>query len=193
MKFFNFLTGTTDKASENSTDVLTEEHPTASGSSFADSIEQSLFVDEVPPVKEETVSESKSRVAQFLNKDFHGVGLSDGYDYHSREAMDTAIRKIRSGFQMAVDQQIAIFAERRLQARNIIISIGDISPETRQNLDLVVDEMNQHIRQLEQQKAFSADNEGWVMNAIYAYQQGFTQGLNDWLMKENFMKIHSVI
>jgi hypothetical protein len=37
------------------------------------------------------------------------------------------------------------------------------------------------------QKDLSIENEGWVMNTIHSYQQGFIQGLNDFLERENLL------
>jgi predicted alpha/beta hydrolase family esterase len=78
-------------------------------------------------------------------------------------------------------------SERRLQLRMMLVNIERISDETSRNLELTVAELNDSIALLKTQKELSAENEGWVMNAIHGYHQGFVQGLNDYVAGENLL------
>ena len=46
---------------------------------------------------------------------------------------------------------------------------------------------------LDQQKALSVDDEGWVMDAIHLYEKGFTKGVKDYLAGEAFLINNSIL
>ncbi|MCX8020844.1 MAG: hypothetical protein N2747_10160 [Chitinophagaceae bacterium] len=148
-----------------------------------------LFIDREPPQgeQEETVSQSKSKISAFLERDFHSIGVKDGFEYHSFETLETGKKKIRAEFQLIIDQMIQEKLEKRLQLKMMVVNVEKISDETRRNLEFTIDELNSSIELLKKQKELSTENEGWVMNAIHSYHQGFVQGLNDFIESENLL------
>jgi len=148
-----------------------------------------LFIDNEPPHgdQQKIGSESKSKISTFLERNYHSIGINDGYEYHSFETLETGKKKIRSEFQLIIDQMIQEKSERRLQLKMMIVNVEKIADETRRNLELTIDELNTSIELLYKQKELSSENEGWVMNAIHSYHQGFVQGLNDFIASENLL------
>lgn len=67
------------------------------------------------------------------------------------------------------------------------MNVEKIAEETKRNLELTIEELNSSIALLQKQKELSAENEGWVMNAIHSYHQGFVQGLSDYIAGENLL------
>lgn len=152
---------------------------------FAPPIE--LFIDNEAPQPEKHVEQPQSRVASFLNRDCRSVGIHDGYEYHSQETLEAAKKKIRAEFQLIIDQSIQEKLVNRLQMKNMMVDVNKISDDARQKLENTIEELDASLAILQSQKELSAENEGWVMNAIHTYQQGFVQGLNDWLAGEHLL------
>lgn len=148
-----------------------------------------LFIDNEPPQGEQQkiASESKSKISTFLERNYHSIGFNDGYEYHSYETLEIGKKKIRSEFQLIIDQMIIEKSEKRLQLKMMIVNVEKIADETRRNLELTIDELNTSIELLYKQKELSSENEGWVMSAIHSYHQGFVQGLNDFIASENLL------
>ena len=146
-----------------------------------------LFIDNEAPKLELVVENTQSKINQFLDRNYHLKGTYDGYEYHTYESLETAKKKIRAGFQLVVDQIIQEKFEMRLQLRNMIVDVNKISDGARQKLENTVEELNASLSLLQEQKELSAENEGWVMNAIHSYHEGFIQGLNDYIAGENLL------
>lgn len=146
-----------------------------------------LFIDNVAPQPEQVVEQNQSKLAEFLKRNWHTLGINDGYEYHSQETMETAKKRIRAEFQLIIDQSIQDKSASRLQLKNMIVDVNSISSATNEKLQNTVEELNTSISILQKQKELSIENEGWVMNAIHSYHQGFVQGLNDWLAGEQLL------
>jgi hypothetical protein len=147
-----------------------------------------LFIDNEPPtIGQQFQTESQSKITSFLNRNYHSMGTNDGYEYHSQETLETGKKKIRASFQLMLDQEIQEKSDRRLQLKNMIVDVAKVSDETRQKLENTFEELNISINKLQKQKELSIENEGWVMNAIHGYHQGFVQGLNDYIAGENLL------
>lgn len=189
MKLFKYLFGS---AGETDTTEKIAIAPTKIQSPTMD-----LFIDNEPPVIEQPTAfqpeiEQKKQKPQgviesFLSRDYKTIGLFDGFEYHSQEALENAKRKIRTEFQFIMDRLIDEKTEKKFQTRTMLTNVINISPEAKQNLEILIEELNASIERLERQKSLSVEDEGWVMNAIHPYQQGFVQGLNDWVLGEQLI------
>ncbi len=147
-----------------------------------------IFIDNEAPQSElQVAAETQSKITVFLNRNYHSIGINHGYEYHSQETLETGKKKIRAEFQFIVDQEIEAMSQQKLKMKTLVIDVTKISDEARQKLELTIEEVNISLSKLEKQKEFSAENEGWVMNAIHSYHQGFIQGLNDFILGENFL------
>ncbi len=147
-----------------------------------------LFIDnEAPQPALQDTAETQSKITIFLNRNYHAIGTNDGYEYHSQETLEVGKKKIRAEFQLIVDQAIQEKFGCRLQMKNMIVHVGQIADTTRQTLENTIEELNSSLVLLQKQKELSSENEGWVMNSIYSYHQGFIQGLNDYIMGENLL------
>lgn len=147
-----------------------------------------LFIDNKAPQPELTITEeTQNRVTVFLNRNYRSMGNNDGYEYHSQETLEIGKKKIRAEFQLIIDQSIQEKLASRLKMKNLIVDVTRVSVETRQKLENTVYELNASLALLQKQKEFSAESEGWVMNAIHSYHQGFVQGINDYIAGETLL------
>ncbi len=149
-----------------------------------------LFIENEPPKTDEKTVEQQSKIHSFLNRNYHAIGLNDGYEYHSQETLETGKKKIRAEFQLIIDQSIQEKYSSRLQIKNLIVDVAKVSEEAKQKLENTIEELSSSLELLVKQKELSIENEGWVMNAVHSYQQGFVQGLNDFIESENLL--HSI-
>src|SRR5690606_22687056 len=97
-------------------------------------------------------------------------------------------KKIKAEFILILDQAIEDKIERQLKLTNLAIEVASVSPTSRLQLEKTIDELESSIDVLQMQKDLSIENEGWVMNPIHSYHQGFQFGLNDWIKREDFFK-----
>ncbi len=147
-----------------------------------------LFIDnEAPQPEKQAATETESKITVFLNRNYQSMGINDGYEYHSQETLETAKKKIRAEFQLIVDQSIQEKFGNRLQMKNLVVDVAKVSDDARQKLENTIEELNSSLNILQKQKELSAENEGWVMNAVHSYHQGFVQGLNDYISGENLL------
>ncbi len=146
-----------------------------------------LFIDNEAPPVEQQVEQTQSKITLFLNRNYYSMGINDGYEHHSQETLEIGKKKIRADFQLIIDQSIQEKFERRLQMKNLIVDVTKISDDTTQKLENIVEELNSSLNSLQKQKELSAENEGWVINTIHSYHQGFVQGLNDYIAGENLL------
>ena len=147
-----------------------------------------LFIEnEVPQPEKQVPAETQNKITVFLNRNYHSMGTNDGYEYHSQETLEVGKKKIRAEFQLIIDQSIQEKFGSRLQMKNLIVEVTKVSDDARQKLENTVEELNSSLALLQKQKELSAENEGWVMNAVHSYHQGFVQGLNDYITGENLL------
>lgn len=150
-----------------------------------------LFIDSKEPDRiSKPDMPSANRINQFLSRNFLTVGINDGFEYHSVETLGKVKMKILAEFQLIMDQEIQVKKEKLLEMRQLIIDVKYLSESAKEKLELTIEELNASVQLLQTQKELSALEEGWVMNAIHAYHQGFIQGLNDYIEGEHFL--HSV-
>lgn len=146
-----------------------------------------LFIEPEEPSIKTVQVQQQSKITQFLNRNYHSLGVRDGHEYHSSDNLIIGKRKIGAEFRLILDHEIQEKAEKRLQLENLITDVSAVSPLTLQKLQNTLRKLCDAINMLEKQKELSIEEEGWVMNAIYSYQQGFAQGLTDYIDSEELL------
>lgn len=146
-----------------------------------------LFIESEEPSIKTVQVQQHSKITQFLNRNYHALGVHDGHEYHSSDSLTIGKRKIAAEFRLILDLEIQEKEEKRLQLENLITDVSAVSPLMLEKLQKTLEKICAAIDKLEKQKELSIEEEGWVMNAIYSYQQGFTQGLVDYLDSEELL------
>lgn len=147
-----------------------------------------LFVDnEAPQQKQQPVADTQSKISAFLNRNYHSLGINDGFEYHSYETLELGKKRIKAEFQLIIDQSIQEKTTRRLHLKHLIVDVEKISDDARKKLENTIDEINSTLSILQKQKELSAESEGWVMHTLHSYHHGFVQGLNDWFASEQLL------
>lgn len=149
--------------------------------------EKELFIESEEPFIEDPKPQKISKISRFLNFNFYSLGVQDGYQYHSSDHLIIGKRKISAEFRLILDQEIQEKEETQLQLENLITDVSAVSPVTLKKLETTLNKLNSTIEKLEKQKALSVDEDGWVMNAIHGYHQGFSQGLTDFIESEKLI------
>lgn len=146
-----------------------------------------LFMESTPPTPAAKRSEKgPRRLVEFLAQNFHGMGVKDGFEYHSSEALTMAKSKIKADFYFIIDQAIDEKLTNRLEFKNKLVDVAML-PEISHKIENTLTELELSIENLNRQKELSVDNEGWVMTSLHAYHQGFMLGINDWLAGEELL------
>ncbi len=140
--------------------------------------------------KKSDTQEHKNNVVSFLGKNFNVMGISDGFEYHTFDLLEIGKKKILTEFQLTLDIEIQHKIDSLLKMKHLLVDVKEISAAAKEKLELTIEELNASVQLLQTQQELSALEEGWVMNAIHAYHQGFIQGLNDYIEGEQFL--HSV-
>jgi hypothetical protein len=148
---------------------------------------EDLFLDTQAPVPSPAASEA-SLLGSFLGRDFMSLGQEEGFDFHSAEYLKASRRRIRAEFLVLLDQ---VILERRDACRLVqhrMIELEDLSLEMHRQLELQLEEMHRVLHVLEQQKTLAANEEGWLMQALHAYQVGYHRGVQDRLDSDEFIQ-----
>lgn len=186
MNIFNLFRKTTKTQELPDLSVLERNQDSDNATRVAPTVD--LFVDnEEPAFKIKSEEKPKNRIMELLNRNFHAMGINDGFEYHTNDTLDTGKMKIRAEFQLIIDQEIQEKREKLLQMKILVVDVRKINEETRERLELNIEELNCSLDLLQRQKELSSEDEGWVMNAIHNYHQGFIQGLNDHIAGETFL------
>jgi hypothetical protein len=187
MNFFSRLFGSNKNSNVDAVNPSANQEKVVDESNVeAPSVE--LFIDSEQPQHSNVVQPTQqSKITWFLDRNHHALGIRDGYEYRSSETLDTGKRKMRAEFQLILDRQIQEKQQKRLQLEHLAIDVTAVSPLTLQKLQKTIADLDTSIELLYKQKELSIENEGWVMNAIHSYHQGFTQGLNDYIAGEELL------
>lgn len=149
--------------------------------------DEELFVESEKPLGKTVQSEQPGKISLFLNKDFHSLGVRDGFEYRSSDQLAIGKRKIGAEFRLILEREIQERVEKQLELENLIVDVSSISELTLRKLQNTLQRSVSVVNLLEQQKELSIEEEGWVMNAVYSYQQGFSQGVADYIAGETLL------
>ena len=127
--------------------------------------------------KVERTEKQFTKISQFLNRNYQNIGLNDGYYYGTESLLHNSNLKIKSEFILVIEQMIQEKKSSILELENKILGLGGISPILLKQLQYTIECTSNSIKELDQQKELSVENEGWVMNAIHAYKEGFIKGI----------------
>lgn len=186
MNFFSKLFGgkknqVTDSTNHSTTEDKFIDEPKIEGPTME------LFIESEEPKKPKLNPSSQSKLLLFLNRDFHSVGIREGFEHHCSETLDNAKKKIRSEFQLIIDQQVQEMCDKKLQLQNLIVDVNAVSALTLKKLENTIADIDRSIDLLLKQKELSIENEGWIMNVLHSYNQGFKQGVDDYIAGEDFL------
>ena len=56
--------------------------------------DKDLFIESQEPPRQNMQTEQPGKITLFLNRNYHALGVHDGYEYHSSENLTTGKRKI---------------------------------------------------------------------------------------------------
>jgi hypothetical protein len=143
------------------------------------------FVDENPPVSEfEMKKENILRI--FMEQNFFSKGYNDGYEYHSKQNLDSGIATIRSEYQHLVDiilddkkKEIYLLKHHKIENEGMPGNIIEL-------FDLKIDEYSEFISKCQKEYDLAEYNKGHVEFPINKYTEGFERGQKQYFNEKFF-------
>jgi hypothetical protein len=143
-------------------------------------IPEHLFVEKSMPANEpEPETQQKSKLTEFLDRDFQAIGYKDGYRYSNADVMDNAMRLIRCEFRETIDRMIEDCREHISKLQNQALELRHISLKAEEKVNARIVQIKETITKLGTEKENSAMDEGLIMKTIHLYRNGFIRGVND--------------
>lgn len=140
-------------------------------------VPEELFADHRAPEPEPVAqNHGGENISLFLNQNFYGTGYHDGYNYHTPEMMANRIKCIKADFRMQVDLAIDRKRKSLLDLRLHNIDYHSHDEKMIRRIEAVESDFLAMISRLENEKALSAEEEGWVMKPVHDYRDGFLRG-----------------
>lgn len=147
-----------------------------------------LFIDDSHPNEQRVLKKFNSElISDYLNQDYHQIGIQEGFSMHSNEAAESRKQLIKSNFRNLLNQIIDKNREDILKLSNSLIEVSELSKELKEKLENKITFLKSEIDDLDLQKQLSAENEGLVMSAIHNYHQGFLSGLRSYFEMEKII------
>jgi hypothetical protein len=144
-------------------------------------VSEDIFIDNQPPQMETPVEAKENHITIFLQRDYVYMGRRDGYEFHAGDLLANMVRRIKTEFRLAIDREIGEKSMKLRELRDQRIDIIQVSDNLCGRVDEQIADLLQTIKRYEQEKALSADDEGWVMKAIHEYRDGFIRGYADYM------------
>lgn len=148
-------------------------------------ISKDLFVDDTPPGEmrqEKPVSDSAVR--RFLLADYGTQGFRDGHFLHSTDALESALRHLKSEFRLIVDEAVDKHQQDINGIKQHIIQTSGISERLQSQLELRIQSLTGIVQQLQREKELSIEEEGLVAKPLNSYRQGFLRGLEQYQLEK---------
>ena len=146
-------------------------------------IPEDLFLDNKPDLLAEqfTPEISVNPILEFKSRDFNRMGYRSGFEEHSSDALVNNKKRIKTEFRNIVcvlkdSKKADVFI-----LKTELIEAQLISDRLAKKIQLRIDEVEANISSLEYEIELSILDEGFVMDAIYSFKEGFDKGYNDFL------------
>jgi hypothetical protein len=150
---------------------------------------EDLFTDRREPEPAATAPEEPDApIRRFLSRDWHALGLQDGFDYHGQEFLHASRRRIRAEFLNIIDEVILERRDQRRQLQDRLIQLQGLSEELYFRVEITMQEADHILSVLDQQKSLAVEEEGWLMQALHAYRLGYLQGVQDRLDSDDLLQ-----
>jgi hypothetical protein len=152
------------------------------------SIDKSLFTEDRHPSElfptVESTSQSKSRksiLEDLKSKDYHAMGMRDGYDDHNFETMDQHVNLISCDFREVYSLAIQELDEQLLNIeRTLVPQFEEQMPYEYREVKLQKEKLEEQKRDLKQQYDLATLGEGYIEKSVEQYKVGFRKGFNQW-------------
>lgn len=126
-------------------------------------------------------------ITEFFNENYFGLGVHNGSNYQTQEALELGKRSLISKFQNTLSELIENKQAKINKLQNQMVAIDGISPSMTQQLKLTSEHLDREIKLLTEQIELAHQQKGWVLEAINRYQLGYIKGLNDAIEFENLI------
>jgi hypothetical protein len=160
-----------------------QNHNLSSEISESNLIAEDLFLDNNPDLNAEQSSPeiSTNPILEFKSRDFNRMGYRCGFEEHSSDALVNNIKRIKTEFRNIVSvikdsKKADVFI-----LKTELIEAQIISERLAKKIQLRIYEVESNINSLEYEIELSILDEGFVMDAIYSFKEGFDKGYNDFL------------
>ncbi|WP_420378784.1 hypothetical protein [Gilvibacter sp.] len=156
--------------------------------------DENIFRDNQPPQPfvNSSAKGRPSQISEFLNRDYLHAGKRDGYLNHSSEDRELAKKGIRASYLNLLDQVMQELERNSLELTNQLHKVGEFG-DVRSSLESTLTALSDQMSSLKLQKELTVDEEGWLMSALYDYDMGYAQGVNDYVAERNFLETNTLL
>lgn len=151
------------------------------------SIEESLFVDQVPP-QQNTLNIEPDAIDTFIEKDFKGLGFKAGYHFHSDAVRESDLAMIKSQYKELLRD---VATEKRESLEKLRIEIAKLDQTNlKKRYSAALEEKKTQVERsllsIEEEILLISDTTGRIEKPISTYEQGFTEGYELYLEEKLF-------
>ena len=140
-------------------------------------IDEQMFRDEGIPEKKASEQNKKTRLSEFMEKNFYKDGYNDGYDYPSENILSSTVDRIKSDFIFILEKTIDEMNNEIIRLSEHSINIAEYSPGSVSLTENRISELRKLILRMIEEKELCRKNEGMIMIPVNGYVSGFDKGL----------------
>lgn len=151
-------------------------------------VDPDVFVDRQDPNldREQPQPVARGPLDRFLRVDYEWYGYSEGYANPATDFLESKLRSIRTDFRLEVDRCLD---DRRREIHELdvfLLRTSGITTRLEEELRLKLRHLQEVVKELEQQKTLSVDDEGMLASAVSRYRLGFQRGMERYLQEKWF-------
>jgi hypothetical protein len=159
---------------------------TPTAATETDQLLEKLFVDNNPPISDDGLEKQDNKITKFLKYDYRNEGYRDGYNFHSSEILEMKLKTIKSAFRVVIDEQSELLNDEVLKLKNHLIECEGLTTMLTKKLELRIEELNNKINRLLNEKELSSEDEGLVMKVVNQYMESYIRGVEDYQVEKLF-------
>jgi len=118
---------------------------------------------------------------EFKDRDFKSIGYKVGFEEHSSDAMDNYTLKFKAEFRNIIQMMKDKSKSEIFTLKNELVDAQSISIRLTKKIELRIEQIESNTNTLDYELELSILNEGFVMEAIHNFNQGYKRGYGDYL------------
>ncbi len=195
----NFLTNLFSKSSANNQNNLNQNNTSnmTTNTNYSPAFEAlqqqhtiptaAQFLADVNPEPITNVVKKETLLDVFKNVNYKDQGIKDGYTMHSEKFCTLKLREMQAAFRTALDEKIHLIAEEQQHLQYIVSQLGTLANEQKNAFENKILRLDEVTIELNNQKMYSASNEGRIAEYIHAYMLGYEIGIMQYSQTNNFL------
>jgi hypothetical protein len=145
---------------------------------------ENTFINPLPPQQTATPKVLPGSIEEFQSRDYFRMGLTDGYNNPSVDTQTFSVNALKADFRFRLDRKIDSLSQDIFSLQIQLIGLQGMGSRIERQVERKISFFTEMINNLEAEKALSAIDEGWIMNALSRYNNGFQQGCQQFVREK---------